>query len=91
MGDLALAQREYESAMPAKLGVDGIRTADRLARIYAMNGKVSAAIELWREALRVSPGDFSVMWNLSIALREIGSKEESEGLQMRVQKAMGGQ
>jgi tetratricopeptide (TPR) repeat protein len=84
LNDLPFAQREYESAMPAKLGVDDIRTADRLARIYAINGKVPAAIELWREALRVSPGDYSVAWNLSIALRQTGMIDEANRLQERI-------
>ena len=89
MNDLFFAQREYEAALPAKLGGEDIRTADRLARLYAISGKLQAAIELWREALRVSRGDFSVMCNLSIALREIGCKDEAEELRIRAQEDIG--
>lgn len=89
LNDLSFAQREYEAALPAKLGGEDIRTADRLARLYAISGKLQAAIELWREALRVSRGDFSVMCNLSIALREIGCKDEAEELRIRAQEDIG--
>ena len=84
MNDVSFAQREYEAAMPAMLGSEDIRTADRLARLYAINGKVPAAIELWRQALRVSPGDYSVTWNLSIALRQTGAIDEANRLQGRI-------
>ena len=88
MNDLTFAQREYEAAMPAVMGVDDIRTADRLARLYAVKGDVQKAIDLWSLALRVSPGDFSIMWNLSIALREAGYVEESVRLQDCAKKVM---
>jgi len=85
MNDLAFAQREYEAAMPAKLGSDDIRAADRLARLYAISGNVSAAIEVWRAALHVSPNDFGMMWNLSIALREIGEIEAADRIRRRAE------
>jgi hypothetical protein len=88
-GNLDLAEREFEKALPSRLGVDDIRTADRLARLLAIKGEVGKAVVLWREALRVSPGDYGVMVNLSIALREIGCKQESEELRIRAQKVIG--
>lgn len=86
--DLSVARREYEAALPLKIGSEDIRTADRLARILAVTGDTSRAIALWKNALRVSPGDMSVMWNLSVALHEVGDHEEAARLQARAKGAM---
>ena len=82
------AQREYEMAIPVKLGIADIRTLDRLARIVAVRGNVVKAVELWKTALRISPGDFSVMWNLSVALKDIGDVVEATRLQERIKGMM---
>ncbi len=90
LNDIDLAKKEYEAAIPARPGAADIRTFDRLARIFAVKGNVLKAIELWTTALRISPGDFSVMWNLSIALREIGKVEEADRLRLRAEKQIKG-
>ena len=88
LNDMDIAKIEYEAAIPVKIGIADIRAVDRLARIFAVKGNASKAIELWKRALRISPGDFSVMWNLSIALKEVGDIEESDNLRHRAHSLM---
>lgn len=91
LNDIDLAKREYEAAIPERPGISDIQAMDRLARIYAIGGDVHKAIELWKKALRVNPGNFSVMWNLSIALHEVGDVDEAVHLQKRAKAIMNAQ
>ena len=85
-GDDSAAEREYELALAGKWDTDSVPCADRLARLKAIRGEHDAAIELWEKAMKLDPGNTSVLWNLSIAYRSAGDNSLSNELRERVRQ-----
>lgn len=81
-----LARRRYEQALSSGVDFMLVPCADRLARILAMDGELQSAISLWEQARSASPGNISVLWNLSIAYRETGNEEHSKILTEKIRK-----
>ena len=85
-GDNDSAEREYMIALSSEWDKSLVPCADRLARLKAIRGEHDAAIELWEKAMKLDPGNTSVLWNLSIAYRSVGDNSRSNELRERVRR-----
>ena len=69
LNDSVKAERAYESGLSKKWDIDTVACADRLARLRAVRGDLTGAIELWKKALKLRPNDPVIRHNLRLAGR----------------------
>lgn len=72
------AIRLYESCLGEAWKPESSSCADRLARIKAIHGELTDAIDLWEKARLSEPENVSILWNLSVAYREVGDDIRSK-------------
>lgn len=89
IGDMETAENEYRSALGDAWGGELVPCADRLARLKAIQGDLNEALRLWKRASEIDPENVSVLWNLSVAYREIGDVENADKAWKKVQKLVG--
>ena len=77
------AIRLYESCLGEAWKPESSSCADRLARIKAIHGELTDAIDLWEKARLSEPENVSILWNLSVAYREAGDETRANMLRAK--------
>lgn len=82
IGTVHLGAREYARAREAleaalALKPDLARAHNALGVIEAETGRPDAAVERWRDAVRLDPRDFDALFNLALMLRKRGPAAEA--------------
>lgn len=69
-GDVKAAKEEYRQSLAIRFDMDSLDSANRLARLEAIDGNIKDAIALWERALAIRPDDALVRHNLETARRQ---------------------
>lgn len=73
-----------------KLGSAGLEVLNMMGVIYAHRGEIELAVNYYEEALKVSPMDYRVLFNMALALERAGRLQEAvDKLQTVVEIAPG--
>jgi arylsulfatase A-like enzyme/Flp pilus assembly protein TadD len=75
VGDLVHARQAYEAALD--LDPDVARAHNSLGVIAAREGHMPEAIERWKRAVALNPGDYQTLYNLGSELWQSGRREEA--------------
>lgn len=89
LSDVDRAKNQYEKALSSAIDFELVPCADRLARIWAIQGRRDEAISLWERALHVDPENVSVLWNLCVAHQNAGNPEKAKSMKERLDRLTG--